>query len=133
MDKLNTVKNTVDQLLGQGNFNIVDSVFSVNYVAHSGDKSYNGHKFIKQFAKQVRTALPNIKILNIELLSQTDNVLTWQRTFSGTHKADLMGIPASNKKVKWYEIVVSRFDKDKIVEEWLVSDLAFQLILKQDK
>ena len=133
MDKLNTVKNTVDQLLGQGNFNIVDSVFSVNYVAHSGDKSYNGHKFIKQFAKQVRTALPNIKILNIELLSQTDNILTWQRTFSGTHKADLMGIPASNKKVKWYEIVVSRFDKDKIVEEWLVSDLAFQLILKQDK
>jgi predicted ester cyclase len=133
MDKLNTVKNTVDQLLGQGNFDIVDSVFSVNYVAHSGDKSYNGHKFIKQFAKQVRTALPNIKILNIELLSQTDNILTWQRTFSGTHKAELMGIPASNKKVKWYEIVVSRFDKDKIVEEWLVSDLAFQLILKQDK
>ena len=133
MDKLNTVKNTVDQLLGQGNFDIVDSVFSVNYVAHSGDKSYNGHKFIKQFAKQVRTALPNIKILNIELLSQTDNILTWQRTFSGTHKANLMGIPASNKKVKWYEIVVSRFDKDKIVEEWLVSDLAFQLILKQDK
>ena len=133
MDKLNTVKNTVDQLLSQGNFDIVDSVFSVNYVAHSGDKCYNGHKFIKQFAKQVRTALPNIKILNIELLSQTDNILTWQRTFSGTHKADLMGIPASNKKVKWYEIVVSRFDKDKIVEEWLVSDLAFQLILKQDK
>jgi predicted ester cyclase len=133
MDKLSTVKNTVDQLLGQGNFDIVDSVFSVNYVAHSGDKSYNGHKFIKQFAKQVRTALPNIKILNVELLSQTDNILTWQRTFSGTHKADLMGIPASNKKVKWYEIVVSRFDKDKIVEEWLVSDLAFQLILKQDK
>jgi len=133
MDKLNIVKNTVDQLLGQGNFDIVDSVFSVNYVAHSGDKNYNGHKFIKQFAKQVRTALPNIKILNVELLSQTDNILTWQRTFSGTHKADLMGIPASNKKVKWYEIVVSRFDKDKIVEEWLVSDLAFQLILKQDK
>ena len=133
MDKLNTVNNTVDQLIGQGNFDIVDSVFSVNYVAHSGDKSYNGHKFIKQFAKQVRTALPNIKILNIELLSQTDNILTWQRTFSGTHKAELMGIPASNKKVKWYEIVVSRFDKDKIVEEWLVSDLAFQLILKQDK
>ena len=130
MDKLNTVKNTVDQLLGQGNFDIVDSVFSVNYVAHSGDKSYNGHKFIKQFAKQVRTALPNIKILNIELLSQTDNILTWQRTFSGTHKADLMGIPASNKKVKWYEIVVSRFDKDKIIEEWVASDLAFQLMLK---
>ena len=56
--------------------------------------------------------------------------MTWQRTLSGTHKADLKGIPASNKKVKWYEIVVTRFDKDKIIEEWLASDLAFQLMLK---
>jgi hypothetical protein len=35
--------------------------------------------------------------------------------------------------VKWYEIVVSRFDKDKIIEEWVVSDLAFQLMLKQNR
>lgn len=130
MDKLNQIKYAVDQLIGQGNLDIVDSVFSENYVAHSGDKSYNGHKFIKQFARQVRTAIPNIKIVTIEILSHSDNVITWQRTFGGTHKADLKGIPASNKKVKWYEIVVSRFDKDKIIEEWVVSDLAFQLMLK---
>ena len=42
----------------------------------------------------------------------------------------MKGIPASNKKVRWYEIVVSRFDNDKIIEEWVVSDLGFQLMLK---
>lgn len=130
MDKLNHIKYIADQLIGQGNLNIVDSAFSANYVAHAGEKTHNGHKFIKQFTKQVRTAIPDIKIVKIEILSQTDNVLTWQRTLSGTHKGDLKGIPASNKKVKWYEIVVSRFDKDKIIEEWVASDLAFQLMLK---
>jgi len=133
MDKLNQLKYAVDQLIVQGNLDIVDSVFSVNYIVHSGDKTFNGHKFLKRYTKQLRTAIPNIKILNIELLSQTDNVLTWQRTFSGTHENVLKGIPASNKKVKWYEIVVSRFDKDKIIEEWVVSDLAFQLMLKQKR
>jgi len=127
------MKYSVDQLIGQGNFDIVDSIFSVNYVAHSGDKNHNGHKFIKQFAKQIRTAIPNIQIINVKLLAQTNNILTLQRTFSGTHKSKLKGIPASNKKVKWYEIVVSRFDKGKIIEEWIVSDLAFQLMLKQKR
>jgi predicted ester cyclase len=131
MERFEQIKNIAGQLIGQGNLNIVDSAFSVDYVAHAGEKTHNGHKFIKQFTKQVRTAMPDIKIVKIENLSQTDNTLTWQRTLSGTHKADLRGIPASNKKIKWYEIVVSRFDKDKIAEEWVASDLAFQLMLKQ--
>jgi predicted ester cyclase len=130
MDKLSLIKQVVEQLIGQGNLDVVGTAFSADYIAHVGDKTHSGHKFIKQFSKQIRTAIPDIKIVNIELLSQADNTLTWQRTLSGTHKADLKGIPASNKKVKWYEIVVTRFDKDKIIEEWLASDLASQLMLK---
>jgi predicted ester cyclase len=131
MDKSNQVKYIAEQLIGQGNLNIVDTAFSADYLAHAGEKTHNGHKFIKQFTKQLRSAIPDIKIVKFEILSQTENVLTWQRTLNGTHIANLKGIPASNKRIKWYEIVVSRFDKDKIVEEWIASDLAFQLMLKQ--
>ncbi len=130
MDKTDKIKYITDQLIGKGNLNIIDSAFSADYVAHSGDKTHGGQKFIQQFAKQMRTAIPDIKIVKIEILSQTDTILTWQRVLSGTHKASLKGIPASDKKVKWYEIVVSRFDQDKIIEEWVASDLAFQLMLK---
>jgi len=131
MNKENQIKSVVDQLFRQGNFDCIDLAFSVGYVAHVGEKSYSGHNFIRQFAKQLRTAIPDIKIVKIEVLSQTEDMLTWQRTYSGTHKASLKGIPASLKKVKWSEMVVSRFDSDMIVEEWVASDLAFQLMLKQ--
>ncbi|HRZ42078.1 MAG TPA: ester cyclase [Bacteroidales bacterium] len=131
MDEFHQIKYITEQLIEKGNFSIVDSAFSADYVAHAGDKTHKGHKFIKQFTKQLRTAIPDIKIEKIELISQADNVLSWQRTLSGIHKANLKGIPATHKKVKWYEIVVSRFDKDKIVEEWVASDLALQLMLKQ--
>jgi len=130
MDRHEQIKYLANQLIVQGNLNIVDSAFSVDYIAHTGEKTHNGHKFIKQFTKKLRTAIPDIKIVKIEILAQSENLVTWQRTLSGIHKAKLLGIPASNKKVKWYEIVVSRFDNDKIFEEWLASDLAFQLMLK---
>jgi len=130
MEKFKQLKYTAQELLGLGNLEVVDSAFSEDYMAHAGDKIYSGQKFVMQFVTKLRTAIPNLKILRIELLSQADNRITWQRSFSGTHKAELNGIPASNKKVTWYEIVVSRFENDKIVEEWVVSDLAFQLMLK---
>jgi predicted ester cyclase len=130
MDKSEMIIYVAEQLIGQGNLSIVDTGFSADYLAHAGEKTHSGHKFIKQFTKQVRTAIPEISIENIEIIAETDTVITWQRNLSGTHKAPLKGIPASNKKIKWSELVVSRFDKGKIVEEWLASDLAFQLLLK---
>lgn len=133
MDKFSTVKNAVEDLLGQGNISIIDSVFSENYIAHSGDRIYTGHAFIRKYAKQVRTAIADITILKVELLSHAENVITFQRTFCGTHRMSMKGIPASHKKVKWHEMVVSRFENGKIAEEWVASDLAFQLIIKQSK
>ena len=131
MNKENQLKFVVDQLIVKGNSDIVDEVFSDDYIAHSGDKNHKGKQFIKQFTKQIRTAIPDIKLIRIDILSQNENIISWQRSFRGTHKANLRGIAASKKKVKWYEIVVTRFEENKIIEEWLVSDLAFQLMLKQ--
>ncbi len=49
----------------------------------------------------------------------------------GTHLKNLMGIPPSGKKITWNEMVVSRFEKGKIVKEWVVSELSGKLLLNQ--
>jgi hypothetical protein len=72
-------------------------------------------------------------VLNIEILVEEGNTITWQRTLHGTHKANMMGIPQTGKKIKWNEMVVSRFEGDKIAEEWIVSELAGQLLLRQQE
>ncbi len=130
MDKLTTIKQAHIQLFEVGDLASVPLFFDENYVAHAGDKTYNGHKFILQFVKQIKTAIPDLKLQKCELLSENNNILTIQKTFTGTHFSPLKGIPASGKKVKWYEISVVKFNNDKIIEEWVVSDLAAQLMLK---
>lgn len=133
MNKEKQIEYIAKQLFEQGNVKIIDSVFVESYVAHDGDIKHLGQKFVKQYIGKLRLAIPDLKIEKIEFLSQTENTLTWQRTLSGTHKTEMQGIPASMKKVKWNEIVVTRFDGEKIAEDWLVSNLAFQLIIKQAK
>ena len=40
----------------------------------------------------------------------------------GTHKGDLLGIPASGKHVRWDAVDVYRVSDGKIAEEWTVWD-----------
>ncbi len=129
MNKEEIIKFVNEKLIGQGNLATIDDLFSTEYVAHAGDKDYRGHKFIKRWANQLRSAIPDIKVLKAEFLAQEGQTITWQRTLSGTHKATMMGIPPSKKKITWRDMVVTRFKGEKIVEEWVVSELAGQLVL----
>ncbi|WP_169309223.1 ester cyclase [Desulforhopalus sp. IMCC35007] len=79
---------------------------------------------------QLRTAIPNISIVDIKFLTQDVNTIVWQRAFKGRHEGEMQGIPPSGKKVRWVDLVVTRFENGKIAEEWVVSGLMGELLLK---
>ncbi len=112
-------------------FDQIASFFSTDYSAHAGNKSHNGHAFIKRYLSQLHRALSNLRLARLEVLHESSNILTWQRTLRASHTGNLMGIPPSRKPIEWYELIVTRFEGNKLAEDWLASDLAAQLLLKQ--
>ncbi len=121
------------ELYENGNLTVIPDFFSSQYEVHSEGKIYSGHAFIKRFTRMIHKIFSNIKVDEIEFLSESKNKMTWIRTIKGTHIEAMKGIPASGRRLKWYDIVVSRFEKGKIIEEWTVSTLAAQMLLKQKK
>ena len=119
-----------DELLSKGNLGVVDKIFATDYVVHAGGKDHKGHAFVRRFVGLIRSAIPDVRVVKVAALVQAGDTIVWERTLSGTHKAEMMGIPPSGKKVRWRDMVVTRFDGEKIAEEWSVSDLAGQLLLK---
>ncbi len=119
-----------DELLGKGNLGAVDEIFATDYVVHAGGKDHKGLEFVRRFVKLLRAAIPDLRVVQVAVLIQAGDTIAWQRTLSGTHKADMAGIPPSGQKVEWRDLVVTRFDGEKIAEEWTVSELAGQLALK---
>ena len=118
------------ELIQNHNTKVVEECFDKDYVAHAGNRSYRGHAFIKRYAKELNRALSKLKVINISVLAEDTHSITWQRTLTGTHVTDMRGIPASQQRIKWSEMVVSRFKDNRIVEEWVVSELMGQLLLK---
>lgn len=132
-DREMIIKDACKALLEKGDLEVIDSVFSVDYVAHAGSRQFKGHAFIKEFMRQLHKALPDMKLVKIEFLAQTNDRVVWQRTLKGTHEAAMQGAPASGKKLTWTEMLTSRFEGDKIVEEWLVSELAGEMLSKKPR
>ncbi len=119
-----------DEILGKGNLDFVDEIFATDYVLHAGGKDHKGLEFVRRFAKLLRSAIPDLRVVEVALLIQAGNTIAWQRTLSGTHESEMMGIPPTGQKVEWRDMVVTRFDGEKIAEDWGVSELAGQLFSK---
>ncbi len=125
MTKQQIICHANEELLS-GNLDVIPQVFSPDYVAHAD----RGHRFIRAFAKQLSAAVTKIKVEEITILLESGDTVAWRRRLSGKHEADLKGIPPSGRKVKWTDMVVSRFAADKIAEDWVVSGLAAQLMFR---
>ena len=119
-----------DEIVGKGNLGIVDQIFATNYVVHAGGQDSKGAEIVRKFIGQLRSAIPDLRVVEVEIRLQAGDTIVWQRTLCGTHKADMMGIPATGQKVEWRDMMVTRFDGEKIAEEWMVSELAGQLLSK---
>jgi predicted ester cyclase len=129
-NKAGRIRSANEELIGIGRLDIVGEFFAADYVVHFDGKEFRGPAFVKRFIKDLRKAIPDVRVVDVKVLMQAGDTIAWQRTLRGTHAAELKRIPPSGKKVQWNDMLVSRFDGEQIAEEWSVSDLAAQLMFK---
>jgi steroid delta-isomerase-like uncharacterized protein len=69
-------------------------------------------------------ALPDLLAVEQDVIASADLVVL-RLVVTATQKGDLLGIPATNRKVRWDAIDVYRINDDgKISEEWAADDMA---------
>ena len=67
-------------------------------------------------------ALPDLRNVEQDVIAERD-IVSVRAVVEGTHKGDLLGIPASGKQVRWDAVDVYRVADGKIAEEWAADDL----------
>ncbi|HPF40578.1 MAG TPA: ester cyclase [Phycisphaerae bacterium] len=125
-----TLRFANSELIDKHNPAAIPDVFAEDYVVHAEGRTYRGHAFIRRWLRQLRTAIPDLRVVDVTILAAKGHTIAWRRTLRGTHKAPLKRIPPSHRKVTWNEMLVTRFDGPMIVEEWCVSELAGQLFIQ---
>ena len=80
-----------------------------------------GPKGLLYASQAFRSAVPDLHCTIEDLLVSGDKV-TARLLFTGTHKGEFMGHPATGKPVRFFAIDILRIRNGKIVEDWHLED-----------
>ena len=95
-----------------------EDAYDPNVTYHgTGDLAEADRGAFVQFIGAMLEAFPDANATMDDLFSSGDKV-AYRITIKGTHKAELMGIPATNKAITIRSIGIARVSGGKIVEEW---------------
>jgi steroid delta-isomerase-like uncharacterized protein len=115
-------------LLVDGNLTAVTDFFGPGYIAHATDREIRGGPdAVRRFVESYRRAFSDLEV-DVQILVESTDRVAWQRTLRGTHRAAYKGFPATGGKIVWRDMATSRFEDGLIAEDWVISDLAEQLL-----
>ena len=75
----------------------------------------------KQLHRMIFAAFPDLRMTIHDIAADGDKVWT-RKTATGTHRGELLGIPATGKRVSWKVIDVVTYKNGKVTEHWVVAD-----------
>jgi len=120
-------------LISDGVLDSVGDFFTPDYTVHITGRDFKGgHKIVRDSLIELQKSFPDMQI-ELKVLVEGQDRIAWQRTYRGTHKAKFKGFPASGLKIVWRDMITSHIQGGLIREEWVITDLAEQLLMSRKK
>ena len=120
-DNEQTIRRLVDEVINSKSLEVIDDIIHPEYVYRTPDLELHGRQALRELFTVYQVALPDLHV-KIDDLICTANKAVLLFTLSGTHKNELMGIPATGKQVNINGMTCSRFEDGQIIEEWELLD-----------
>jgi steroid delta-isomerase-like uncharacterized protein len=115
-------RRVFDEVWNQGQYAALAEIYAADVVSPNRPPGLPaGIAGAEQLIRMYRAAFPDTHMTIEDQVAEGDKVVTrW--TATGTHKGELMGIPASGKQIKITGVAIDRIAGGKIVEEWGLAD-----------
>jgi predicted ester cyclase len=111
------VRRLFEEGLNQNKPDVFDELIAPSYVNYDFPAPSPGLEGFKMAIGMFLAAFPDMRVTVEEELAEGDKVIT-RGYFTGTHRGDFQGIPATGKPIKVKFIDIWRFENNKLVENW---------------
>jgi steroid delta-isomerase-like uncharacterized protein len=113
------VRRLNEEFHNQGRIHeVIAERFAPDFVNHSAPPGLpptrEGNEL---FSTAFRQAFPDYQVTIHEVIVEGDKVVT-RKTFTGTHRGEWMGVPASGRQISFGGIDIVRIAGGKVVEHW---------------
>lgn len=107
----------INEVWNAGNLSAASEFIAPTILRHTPGQDFSGLDGEEQFFNIYYTAFP-VQEYAIEDLFADGNKAVARWTLKATHEGNLMGIPATGKKVTISAVTIARFANEKIEEIW---------------
>jgi predicted ester cyclase len=94
---------------------MLEKFVAPGYVEHS--EGYQGVEPFKQQVAAFRAAFPDLRITVEDALTDGDRFAS-RTTVTGTHTGDLMGMPATGRRISVEAVDIGRIHNGQAIERW---------------
>jgi predicted ester cyclase len=102
----------------------VDEVVSPQFISHDWPEgSPTGPKAFRDYYSDILSTVPDARYEVDDLIAEGDRVVVRWRLL-GTHQGEFRGIAPTGRPIVLNGIAIYRVEGGKLVERWVVSDLA---------
>lgn len=121
-ENIATMKRFVGEVINQGRLETADEIVEENFVELDplpGQRQ--GRDGLKEVIAMLRAAFPDIHWVDEETIAAGDKVVS-RFTWTGTHRGNFLGIPASGNKVAVKGVVIDRLNAGKMADSRILMD-----------
>lgn len=112
-----------EEVWNQGRVDVLDELLAPTYVNHtpSTPDPPPGPDGLKPIVLAMRRAFPDLHY-EIQDVVATNDTVVLRVVMTGTHRADLFGLPATGRRVSVAQINIEHIRDGRIAEHWRVTD-----------
>jgi steroid delta-isomerase-like uncharacterized protein len=122
-DNKATIRQLYEEVWNKRRLELVDDIIAASHALHDPNVTGSaiGPEAYKRQVARFVAAFPDLHLKMEDIVEEKDKVaVAW--TVTGTHKGELMGIPATNKKIFVSGITISHFANSKIMDSYISWD-----------
>jgi steroid delta-isomerase-like uncharacterized protein len=116
------VQRFYEEAFDRHNMNVIEEVIAPDWVNHDPSlPPLSGHDGARRLLGMFYGAFPDFRGEVEEIIADGNEVAVRTR-FTGTHRGELLGIPATGRQVNVAQAAVHRVVDGKITDNWVVFD-----------
>jgi steroid delta-isomerase-like uncharacterized protein len=115
MSQVEEVLHGIYEAINTGNLALLDEFVAPDYTEHS--EGFEGVEPFKQQITAFRAAFPDLRVTVEDLLIDGDRFAS-RTTVTGTHAGDLMGMPATGRRISVEAVDIGRLENGQAKERW---------------
>ncbi|HUI02828.1 MAG TPA: ester cyclase [Acidimicrobiales bacterium] len=117
MDVNALVHRIFDEIVNNGDLEVVDEIFTEDFLDHGATGEASGREALKANIAQFRAAVPDL-CCEVENLFSEGDWAAWVVRTTGTHAGDGLGVPATGKAFETVSANIGRFRDGRAAEHW---------------